>query len=76
LAIGRRLATRPTSDERLLGEDAILGSAGLDREREELMTYTGIYEKGPTSWGAYVPVLPGVITVGDTRAMPAVYGPA
>ncbi|MBV8897193.1 MAG: type II toxin-antitoxin system HicB family antitoxin [Acidobacteriaceae bacterium] len=32
------------------------------------MTYTVIYEKGPTSWGAYVPDLPGVITVGDSRA--------
>ena len=31
------------------------------------MTYTVIYEKGPTSWGAYVPDLPGVITVGDSR---------
>ena len=31
------------------------------------MTYTVIYEQGPTSWGAYVPDLPGVITVGDTR---------
>ena len=31
------------------------------------MTYTVIYEKGPTSWGAYVPDLPGVITVGETR---------
>jgi len=31
------------------------------------MTYTVIYEKGPTSWGAYVPDLTGVITVGDTR---------
>ena len=31
------------------------------------MTYTVIYEKGPSSWGAYVPDLPGVITVGDTR---------
>jgi predicted RNase H-like HicB family nuclease len=29
--------------------------------------YTVIYEKGPTSWGAYVPDLPGVITVGDSR---------
>jgi predicted RNase H-like HicB family nuclease len=29
--------------------------------------YTVIFEKGPTSWGAYVPDLPGVITVGDTR---------
>ena len=31
------------------------------------MTYTVIYERGPTSWGAYVPDLPGVVTVGDTR---------
>jgi len=31
------------------------------------MTYTVIYEKGNTSWGAYVPDLPGVITVGDSR---------
>jgi predicted RNase H-like HicB family nuclease len=31
------------------------------------MTYTVIYEKGPTSWGAYVPDLPGIITVGDSR---------
>ena len=31
------------------------------------MTYTVIYEKGPTSWGAYVPHLPGVISVGDSR---------
>ena len=31
------------------------------------MTYTVIYEKGPDSWGAYVPNLPGVISVGDTR---------
>ena len=31
------------------------------------MTYTVIYEKGPSSWGAYVPDLPGVISVGDTR---------
>ena len=31
------------------------------------MRYTVIYERGPTSWGAYVPSLPGVIAVGDTR---------
>jgi len=31
------------------------------------MIYTVIYEKGPTSWGAYVPDLPGVVTVGDSR---------
>jgi predicted RNase H-like HicB family nuclease len=32
-----------------------------------MMTYTVIYEKGPTSWGAYVPDLPGVVSVGDSR---------
>jgi len=31
------------------------------------MQYTVIYEKGPASWGAYVPDLPGVIAVGDSR---------
>ena len=31
------------------------------------MRYTVINEKGPTSWGAYVPDLPGVISVGDSR---------
>ncbi len=30
------------------------------------MKYTVIYEKGPTSWGAYVPDLPGVIAGGDS----------
>jgi len=32
------------------------------------MTFTVIYEKGPTSWGAYVPDLPGVISVSDSRS--------
>lgn len=31
------------------------------------MQYTVIYAKGPASWGAYVPDLPGVISVGDSR---------
>lgn len=31
------------------------------------MQFTVIYEKGPSSWGAYVPDLPGVISVGDSR---------
>lgn len=29
--------------------------------------YTVILEKGPTSWGAYVPDLPGCVSVGKTR---------
>jgi predicted RNase H-like HicB family nuclease len=32
-----------------------------------MATYTVIYEQGPTSWGAYVPDLPGVTAVGDSR---------
>ena len=31
------------------------------------MRFTVIYERGPTSWGAYVPDLPGVISVGESR---------
>ncbi len=31
------------------------------------MRYLVIYEKGPTSWGAYVPDLPGCVAVGKTR---------
>jgi predicted RNase H-like HicB family nuclease len=30
------------------------------------MSYTAIFEKGPTSWGAYVPDLPGCIAAGET----------
>lgn len=29
--------------------------------------YLVIYEHGPTSWGAYVPDLPGCVAVGETR---------
>jgi len=31
------------------------------------MRYLVVVEKGPTSFGAYVPDLPGCIAVGDTR---------
>jgi len=30
-------------------------------------SYWVIFEKGPTSWGAYVPDLPGCVAVADTR---------
>lgn len=33
-----------------------------------MATWTVIYERGPTSWGAYVPALPGLGVVGETRA--------
>ncbi len=28
--------------------------------------YTVIYEKGETNWGAYIPDLPGCVSIGDT----------
>ena len=31
------------------------------------MRYAVIIEKGPTSYGAYVPDLPGCVATGDTR---------
>lgn len=31
------------------------------------MKYTVVYERGPRSWGAYVPDLPGCVAVGKTR---------
>ena len=31
------------------------------------MQYTAIIEKGDSSWGAYVPELPGCIAAADTR---------
>jgi len=31
------------------------------------MRYLVVFEKGPTSFGAYVPDLPGCIAVGDSR---------
>jgi predicted RNase H-like HicB family nuclease len=32
------------------------------------MTYKAIVERGETSWGAYIPDLPGCIAVGQSRA--------
>lgn len=32
-----------------------------------MATWTVIYERGPTSWGAYVPALPGLGVAGETR---------
>ncbi|MTJ06189.1 type II toxin-antitoxin system HicB family antitoxin [Anabaena sp. UHCC 0204] len=33
-----------------------------------MIEYTVIYERGETNWGAYVPDLPGCISIGDTLA--------
>ena len=32
------------------------------------MRYTVIIEEGPTSWGAYVPDLPGCVVAGESHA--------
>jgi len=37
------------------------------RERVTKMRYLVVVEKGPSSFGAYVPDLPGCIAAGDTR---------
>lgn len=44
------------------------GNIEVGRTGGEVMKYTVIYERGPSSWGAYVPDLPDVISVGETRS--------
>jgi predicted RNase H-like HicB family nuclease len=36
--------------------------------KEKMIEYTVIYERGQTNWGAYVPDLPGCVSIGDTLA--------
>jgi predicted RNase H-like HicB family nuclease len=36
--------------------------------KEKMIEYTVIYERGETNWGAYVPDLPGCVSIGDTLA--------
>ena len=36
-------------------------------EGRSRLKYTVIIEKGPTSYGAYIPDLPGCVAAGDTR---------
>jgi len=33
----------------------------------QLMRYMVVIERGPSSWGAHVPDLPGCVAVGETR---------
>jgi predicted RNase H-like HicB family nuclease len=42
----------------------LLASSGI--HRRYLIHYAVVIEKGPTSFGAYVPDLPGCVAVGDT----------
>ncbi|MBS9384004.1 MAG: type II toxin-antitoxin system HicB family antitoxin [Dolichospermum sp. BR01] len=36
--------------------------------KEKMIEYTVIYERCQTNWGAYVPDLPGCVSIGDTLA--------
>ena len=36
-------------------------------QEKKRLTYTVLIEKGPTSYGAYVPDLPGCVAVAETR---------
>jgi predicted RNase H-like HicB family nuclease len=49
--------------------NAILKQAGLKKEEIEMTMrrYMVVVERGPTSWGARAPDLPGCIAVGETR---------
>ena len=38
-----------------------------EADGSHLMQYLAIIEQGPTSFGAYLPDLPGCVAVGDTR---------
>lgn len=47
---------------------ALPGSIHQAGDEEVLMRYSVVYEQGDTSWGAYVPDLPGCVAVGESRA--------
>nr|WP_322112155.1 type II toxin-antitoxin system HicB family antitoxin [Anabaena sp. CCAP 1446/1C] len=40
----------------------------MDKMENQLIEYAVIYERGETNWGAYVPDLPGCVSIGDTLA--------
>ena len=41
--------------------------AGGDKERGRILKYAVVIEKGPTSYGAHVPDLPGCVAAAETR---------
>lgn len=51
--------------QRSTGQPGLSPQAG---DEEDPMRYTVIYEEGDTSWGAYVPDLPGCTAVGSSRS--------
>ncbi len=49
--------------------NSVLKQAGLKKKDEgEAMRYLVVVEQGPTSFGAYVPDLPGCVAAGETKA--------
>ena len=44
------------------------GSTRQTGDEEGLICYSVVYVQGDTSWGEYVPDLPGCVTVGASRA--------
>ena len=47
--------------------NSALKQAGLKKQERTAMRYLVVVEKGPTSYGAYVPDLPGCVAAGDTK---------
>ena len=43
-------------------------AGGLEEMRQGAMEYLVVIERGPTSFGAYVPDLPGCVAVGESQA--------
>jgi predicted RNase H-like HicB family nuclease len=46
---------------------SILKRAGLKKSKGETLELLVVVEKGKSSYGAYVPDLPGCVAVGDSR---------
>ena len=47
--------------------NSALKQAGLNRQEGNSMQYFVVVEKGPTSYGAHVPDLPGCIAAAETK---------
>ena len=47
--------------------NSILKSSGLKKGSRAVMEYLVVVEKGQSSYGAYVPDLPGCVAAGETR---------
>ena len=58
---------KPSVDIPIGTLSSALKQAGLKKLGVVVMRYLVILEEGPSSFGAYVPDLPGCVAVGDTR---------